>query len=81
MPGIVGVICPAPDAESERHLGVMLAAMNRGKTYATGTEVYPEMGAYLGWVAHRGSLAERESSAATTWGREAAGGWGVRCAY
>lgn len=63
MPGIVGVICRAPYAECERHLGIMLAAMNRGKGHATGTALYPSMGAYLGWVAHHGSLAERESSA------------------
>lgn len=40
----------------------MLAALNPDNSYADGAEVQPDFGAYLGWVAHRGSAAERESS-------------------
>jgi len=61
MPGIVGLISSAPPDECERVVRAMLATMMHENSYVSGTHVFPEMGAYGGWVAHEASMAERVS--------------------
>lgn len=61
MPGILGIIAKGQQESCERQLDVMLAAMNRKGSYTLGSCVYPDSGVYLGWLAHPGSEAARES--------------------
>lgn len=61
MPGIIGVISSAPPEECKRLVSTMLGTMLHERSYVFGTHFYPEIGAYGGWVAHPGSMAERIS--------------------
>ena len=61
MPGIIGVISPAPPEQCKRLVTTMLGTMLHEKSYVFGTHFFPEIGAYAGWVAHPGSMAERIS--------------------
>lgn len=58
MPGIVGLITRWPRERANDELGRMLSTMRHKPTYAAGTWNDESLGLYVGWVAHRGSLAE-----------------------
>jgi asparagine synthase (glutamine-hydrolysing) len=59
MPGIVGLITRNPDQkEAESTLSQMLRCMAHEPCLSHGTYCLPELGFYLGWVAHRGSYAD-----------------------
>jgi asparagine synthase (glutamine-hydrolysing) len=62
VPGIVGIISRTrPD---ERELGgqvdEMLAVMRHELSYVSGKYESPEMGIYVGWIAHEGSFASKQ---------------------
>lgn len=59
MPGIVGLITELPRAVAEQQLFVMLTCLKHEPFYACGTWSDPEQGIYVGWVARRGSFADR----------------------
>ena len=63
MPGIVGIIGPAPAHECRRLVRAMLRTMQHEPTYVSGTHFSPSVGAYGGWVSHGSSFAARQSSA------------------
>ena len=62
MPGIVGIIGPAPDDECQRLVNEMLQTMQHEPRYVSGTHFAPSVGAYGGWVSHRNSFAASQSS-------------------
>ena len=57
MPGIVGLITQLPRAEAEDEFQRMLQEMWREPLYVTGTWIDESMGIYVGWNAHRNSMA------------------------
>ena len=62
MPGIAGIIGRG-SAEVCRHLlDQMVAAMKPDPFLASGTHCAPDLGVFVGWVAHRGSFAARHSA-------------------
>lgn len=62
MPGIAGIVGRG-SAEHNRHLvGEMIGTMRRERFHDSGTHCCPELGIYVGWVAHHGSFAARHSA-------------------
>lgn len=58
MPGIVGIITKMPRAWAEPQLGRMIDVLRHESFYVTGTRIDEDSGAYVGWVALRGSFSE-----------------------
>ena len=58
MPGIVGIITKMPRAWAEPQLGRMIDVLRHESFYVTGTRIDEHSGAYVGWVALRGSFSE-----------------------
>src|SRR6266850_1626757 len=58
MPGIVGLISNMPRAWAEPRLQRMIDALRHESFYVTGTQIDEHLGAYVGWVALRGSFSE-----------------------
>lgn len=58
MPGLVGLITRWPRERAEAELRRMSGAVRHESRYATGSWGDESLGVYLGWTAHRGSLAE-----------------------
>jgi asparagine synthase (glutamine-hydrolysing) len=65
MPGIVGVFAKTPQVDGARTLATMIARMLHEPHYQSGHYVVPEMGVYVGWIAHGGSFAAQRSSVAS----------------
>lgn len=63
MPGIAGILAPAPSAAHESAVRRMVATMEHQPESETGLCLVPESGVYAGWVAHAGSYAARQSTA------------------
>ena len=59
MPGIAGVVTRAPREEAEHQVRRMVDAMTHERFYTAGMWSAPALGVYLGWVARKGSFAER----------------------
>ena len=57
MPGITGVICRNPCKEIERDLDLMIEAMRHEESYVSGQYVNKEIGLYVGWIGHEGTVA------------------------
>ena len=57
MPGIAGIISQTPKEECESVVSAMVGCMKHEAFYISGTHSMPEMGVYVGWVAHKGSFA------------------------
>jgi asparagine synthase (glutamine-hydrolysing) len=57
MPGIVGIISDKPAVECESLVRTMVASMKHEPFYVSGTHSVPEIGVYVGWVAHENSFA------------------------
>src|SRR6476659_9675161 len=60
MPGIVGIISRRPPEECESRVRLMIASMLHESFYQCGTHRVPEMGIYVGWVAHENSFAANQ---------------------
>src|SRR5258708_3957923 len=60
MPGIVGIISRQPVAECERRVKTMVATLRHERFHTAGTFSAPELGVFGGWVAHEGSIADRQ---------------------
>jgi asparagine synthase (glutamine-hydrolysing) len=60
MPGIAGIISRRPADQCQRLVQAMVASMEHEAFYVSGTSYEPEMGVYLGWVAHENSFAARQ---------------------
>jgi asparagine synthase (glutamine-hydrolysing) len=59
VPGIVGLITDNPDQEAaKRQVSRMVQTMLHHPSYARGTYSVPELGCYLGWVAHAGAYSD-----------------------
>lgn len=59
MPGIVGLITNLPKVEAEAQLHRMVRALCHEPFYVSGTWSDPAQGVYVGWVARKGSFADR----------------------
>jgi asparagine synthase (glutamine-hydrolysing) len=58
MPGIVGIITSTKSPEEcQRLVAGMTRSMLCEKFYVSGTQAFPDLGIYAGWVAHAGSQA------------------------
>src|SRR5205809_151856 len=57
MPGIVGMINNRPVEHCERLVAAMVRSMEHEPSYTAGTYFVPELGVYVGWVAHKSSFA------------------------
>jgi asparagine synthase (glutamine-hydrolysing) len=60
MPGIAGIVGPRSPDECQRLVQTMVASMMHERTYSSGTHLAPNIGVYGGWIAHRGSFADRQ---------------------
>jgi len=58
MPGIVGLITRMPREDAEAELHQMIAAMRHENFYVTGMCAMESIGAYIGWVARKGSFCD-----------------------
>jgi len=56
MPGIVGILSRDPAARYELPVKVMLNSMMHESFYISGKYEAPDMGIYVGWVAHKDSF-------------------------
>lgn len=63
MPGIAGLIAAAPSPAHEQTVRRMLETMRHRPASACGTHFAPQLGVYVGWVAHNDSFAARQSTA------------------
>ena len=61
MPGIAGIISRRSPDECQRLVKAMIDSMKHEAFYTSGTCSAPEVGLYGGWVAHKGSFADRQS--------------------
>lgn len=59
MPGLVGLVTDLPSQQARARVQQMLAVMRHEDFYVTGTWDDETQGIYVGWVAKKGSLAER----------------------
>ena len=59
MPGIVGLISRMPREEAERKLRQMVHALCHEDFYVSGFWAAESLGAYVGWVARKGSSSDR----------------------
>jgi asparagine synthase (glutamine-hydrolysing) len=59
LPGIVGLITNRPKADAERELHAMLESLRHEPFYESGTWIDDAQGVYVGWVARRGSFADK----------------------
>ncbi len=59
MPGLVGLITGMPRHCAELQLSRMLETLRHESFYVSGTWVNESLGVYVGWVARRGSFADR----------------------
>ncbi len=57
MPGIVGIISQRPSEECQRLVRSMVASMEHERFYTSGSYFAPEMGIYVGCVAHENTFA------------------------
>lgn len=62
MPGIAGIVGGGSSGEAQAGLKQMLSALSGAGAGTTGTIVFPQADLVAGWVAHRGSYAERANS-------------------
>jgi asparagine synthase (glutamine-hydrolysing) len=62
VPGLAGIIGSKPSSEGKRIVAAMLATMRHEPFYESGTCSADEVGVHVGWTAHPGSFAARESS-------------------
>jgi asparagine synthase (glutamine-hydrolysing) len=58
MPGIVGLITKMPRERAERALSAMVEALRHESSYMVGTRIDADLGAYVGWVARKGSFSD-----------------------
>jgi asparagine synthase (glutamine-hydrolysing) len=58
MPGIVGIIGRIPPARAARELRQMVDALCHENFYVTGMCVDEPLGAYVGWIARKGSFSD-----------------------
>jgi asparagine synthase (glutamine-hydrolysing) len=56
MPGITGIICKNPSAETERDFDRMVEAMRHENFYRTGQYINRELALYVGWIGHEASF-------------------------
>ena len=70
MPGLVGIISRERAADRAGDLAAMLQSMKHEPSAVSGVCLAHEAGVYLGWVAHPGSFAHRQSSCQATDGIE-----------
>lgn len=68
MPGIAGIVGGGVSGQAQTELRVMLAALSGSDTGAQGEIAFAQADLVAGWVAHRGSYAERENTAGGTRG-------------
>jgi asparagine synthase (glutamine-hydrolysing) len=61
MPGIAGVLAPAPSPEYESQVRSMVSAMQHQRQAPVAYEFAPEIGVYAGCTAHAGSMASAVS--------------------
>ncbi len=59
MPGIVGCITRRPRAVAEAEVRRMTEALLHKRAYVSGTWADESLGVYIGWVARKGSFADR----------------------
>jgi asparagine synthase (glutamine-hydrolysing) len=59
MPGIVGIFTSRPREWAEPLLSHMIEAIRHEEFYQTGTRIDERLGLYTGWVARKGSFADR----------------------
>jgi asparagine synthase (glutamine-hydrolysing) len=59
LPGIVGLITKLPQAVAEQQLRAMVKCLRHEPFYNCGTWSDPELGVYIGWIARRGSFADK----------------------
>jgi len=59
LPGIVGLITKRPRAEAEQELLAMLRTLCHESFYACGTWMDEAQGIYVGWIARKGSFADK----------------------
>ena len=59
MPGLVGLITRLPASEARSRLQTMVATLEHEEFYVSGTWDDERSGIYVGWVAKRGSFADR----------------------
>ena len=59
MPGIVGLITKMGRHDAEAQLRIMLQALQHEPFYVSGTCIDESLHLYLGWVARKGSFADR----------------------
>jgi asparagine synthase (glutamine-hydrolysing) len=59
MPGMVGLLTRMPRRQAEAELAQMVEALCHEPFYQTGTWIDESLGVYVGWVARKGSFAER----------------------
>jgi asparagine synthase (glutamine-hydrolysing) len=62
MPGLVGIISRDAAADRTASLAAMLQSVKHESSSVSGVCLAPEAGVYVGWVAHPGSFAHRQSS-------------------
>ena len=60
MPGIAAIISKRPDHEFEGLVRSMVSSMKHESFYNSGTYSVPEMGIFVGWIAHENSFADRQ---------------------
>jgi asparagine synthase (glutamine-hydrolysing) len=65
MAGFVGIVSRERTADHAADLAVMLQSVKDGPSAVSGASLAPETGVYVGWVAHPGSFAYRQSHLAT----------------
>ncbi len=61
MPGIVGIIGRGPPDEYLDLIRTMIGTMMHRPDYVSGVHFDSDLGIYVGWVAHEGSYASRQS--------------------
>ena len=60
MPGIAAIISKRPDHEFEGLVRSMVSSMKHESFYNSGTYSVPEMGIFVGWIAHENPFADRQ---------------------